>query len=122
MDVLGGFLLGARTTEVVLLGIRIKGRRPGSCGLKKVMMAIPISISDGWKSVNCAEQLTQKRASLGCQSRWVMGEKWENNIGEDFKRSCLLSSARGLGVNPPLRNTSPRVSKNNLFSFPLFRS
>lgn len=27
-DVLGGFLQGARTTEVVLGGIRIKGRRP----------------------------------------------------------------------------------------------
>lgn len=38
---LDGFLFGARTTEVVLEGIRVKGRKPGFEELSRVMMALP---------------------------------------------------------------------------------
>lgn len=47
-----GCLLGARTTEVVLEGIRVKGRKPGNRALSRVMMAIPKSSIES-VSVNC---------------------------------------------------------------------
>lgn len=63
-DVFGGFLQGARTTEVVLTGIRVEGRRPEKREVKKVMMAIN-GFFGGVRSVNCQRTVDAGKGFAG---------------------------------------------------------